>query len=166
MFGCCRVFWWDVLTRRRVARGPCRRLGAAFAEAANCPVTSSSSSHSLSTKLVATNSEGVSRRFTRHDHLVTSSLIEYFSNRSKAIMEQSLRSLAMRQNLCALCFRALGRTFNLPASRAVGLQNSNRLQRRHKGYIAPAGGQARPITGFYAGSPPLQPSLANQTHQE
>ncbi|KAH9871977.1 hypothetical protein J1614_006236 [Plenodomus biglobosus] len=31
-----------------------------------------------------------------------------------------------------------------------GLQNSDRVQRRHKGYIAPAGEQARPITGFYA----------------
>ncbi|KAF1842093.1 uncharacterized protein K460DRAFT_409520 [Cucurbitaria berberidis CBS 394.84] len=32
----------------------------------------------------------------------------------------------------------------------MGLQNSNRIQRRHKSYIAPAGEQARPITGFYA----------------
>ncbi|CAO2648014.1 Nn.00g089360.m01.CDS01 [Neocucurbitaria sp. VM-36] len=32
----------------------------------------------------------------------------------------------------------------------MGLQNSNRIQRRCKGYIAPAGEQARPITGFYA----------------
>ncbi|KAF2133373.1 hypothetical protein P153DRAFT_282060 [Dothidotthia symphoricarpi CBS 119687] len=32
----------------------------------------------------------------------------------------------------------------------MGLQNSNRIQRRHKGYIAPDGGQAHPIAGFYA----------------
>jgi len=32
----------------------------------------------------------------------------------------------------------------------IGLQNSNRIQRRFKGYIAPEGEQARPITGFYA----------------
>ncbi|CBX99898.1 hypothetical protein IAQ61_002878 [Plenodomus lingam] len=32
----------------------------------------------------------------------------------------------------------------------VGLQNSDRIQRRSKGYIAPEGEQARPITGFYA----------------
>ncbi|USP73921.1 hypothetical protein yc1106_01195 [Curvularia clavata] len=31
----------------------------------------------------------------------------------------------------------------------MGLQNSNRIQRRFKGYIAPEGEQARPITGFY-----------------
>jgi hypothetical protein len=33
----------------------------------------------------------------------------------------------------------------------MGLQNSDRIQRRFKGYIAPEGEQARPITGFYAG---------------
>jgi hypothetical protein len=37
------------------------------------------------------------------------------------------------------------------SSRRVGLQNSDRMQRRYKGYIAPPGEQARPITGFYAG---------------
>jgi hypothetical protein len=37
------------------------------------------------------------------------------------------------------------------SSARKGLQNSDRMQRRYKGYIAPAGEQARPITGFYAG---------------
>jgi hypothetical protein len=37
----------------------------------------------------------------------------------------------------------------------MGLQNSDRIQRRYKGYIAPPGEQARPITGFYAGMQPL-----------
>jgi hypothetical protein len=36
----------------------------------------------------------------------------------------------------------------------MGLQNGDRIQRRHKGYIAPPGEQARPITGFYAGMQP------------
>ncbi|CAI6340018.1 unnamed protein product [Periconia digitata] len=36
------------------------------------------------------------------------------------------------------------------SSQRKGLQNSDRIQRRFKGYIAPPGGQARPITGFYA----------------
>jgi hypothetical protein len=33
----------------------------------------------------------------------------------------------------------------------MGLQNSDRIQRRYKYYIAPEGEQARPITGYYAG---------------
>lgn len=48
------------------------------------------------------------------------------------------------------------------ASKRTGLQNSDRIQRRWKGYIAPPGGQAHPIGGFYAEllkrpDPPIQP---------
>ncbi|ORY02738.1 oxidoreductase-like protein [Clohesyomyces aquaticus] len=35
-------------------------------------------------------------------------------------------------------------------SRSLGLQNSDRIQRRFKGHIASAGDQANPIQGFYA----------------
>ncbi|KAH3917714.1 hypothetical protein HBI56_111310 [Parastagonospora nodorum] len=56
----------------------------------------------------------------------------------------------MYRNLCASCFRALGKTSTTPTTARMGLQNSNRIQRRYKGYIAPAGGQAHPIGGFYA----------------
>lgn len=59
---------------------------------------------------------------------------------------------ALRRSLCTSCLRAWNNS-NIPTiSRKFGLQNSNRLQsqRRYKGYIAPAGGQARPIEGFYA----------------
>ncbi|KAF1920818.1 oxidoreductase-like protein [Ampelomyces quisqualis] len=56
----------------------------------------------------------------------------------------------MRQTHCTSCFRALRRTSSSSASERLGLHNSHPSQRRYKGYIAPAGGQARPITGFYA----------------
>ncbi|KAF2814475.1 uncharacterized protein BDZ99DRAFT_486294 [Mytilinidion resinicola] len=36
------------------------------------------------------------------------------------------------------------------ASRSIGLQNSDRIRRRYKGYIAEPGSQANPIQGFYA----------------
>lgn len=54
------------------------------------------------------------------------------------------RPLAMRRNICASCV-------NSWSGARLGLQNSDRIQRRYKYYIAPAGEQARPITGFYAG---------------
>lgn len=50
----------------------------------------------------------------------------------------------------------------------MGLQNSDRIQRRYKGYIAPPGEQARPIGGFYAGTsapnPPLHYFILNHTN--
>ncbi len=52
--------------------------------------------------------------------------------------------LALRHNVCAWCAKSGNRA-------RIGLQNSNRIQRRFKYYIAPAGEQARPITGYYAG---------------
>ncbi|KAH7400775.1 oxidoreductase-like protein [Phaeosphaeria sp. MPI-PUGE-AT-0046c] len=46
----------------------------------------------------------------------------------------------MRPNICTSCLRAWQRSHALPTAQ----------KRRFKGYIAPPGGQARPITGFYA----------------
>lgn len=60
-------------------------------------------------------------------------------------------SLAMRQRLCASCLRSWRRSRASTEAGRIGLQNSDRTQRRFKGYIAPEGEQARPITGFYAG---------------
>lgn len=52
--------------------------------------------------------------------------------------------MALHRYICASCTK--------PWIRArVGLQNSNRIQRRYKYYIAPEGEQATPITGYYAG---------------
>jgi hypothetical protein len=59
--------------------------------------------------------------------------------------------LALRQRLCASCTRAWRRPRASIEAGRIGLQNSDRIQRRFKGYIAPEGEQARPITGFYAG---------------
>ncbi|KAH8732481.1 oxidoreductase-like protein [Phaeosphaeriaceae sp. PMI808] len=56
----------------------------------------------------------------------------------------------MPPNLCTSCFRALRRTSITTISKKLGLQNSDRIQHHHKGYIAPAGEQAKPITGYYA----------------
>jgi hypothetical protein len=52
--------------------------------------------------------------------------------------------MALRQYICASCTKSWIRA-------RAGLQNSDRIQRRYKYYIAPEGGQARPITGYYAG---------------
>ncbi|KAH7138786.1 oxidoreductase-like protein [Dendryphion nanum] len=60
----------------------------------------------------------------------------------------SAHPLALRRSLCNSCFRAW-RNGGSPL-RNAGLQNSDRLQRRYKGYIARAGDQAKPIDGFYA----------------
>ncbi|KAI4921812.1 hypothetical protein J4E90_000239 [Alternaria incomplexa] len=58
--------------------------------------------------------------------------------------------LALRQELCASCLKTWRRSRASTEAGRIGLQNSNRIQRRFKGYIAPEGEQARPITGFYA----------------
>ncbi|KAL6711214.1 hypothetical protein ACN47E_005745 [Coniothyrium glycines] len=58
--------------------------------------------------------------------------------------------LALRQRLCASCISSWRRAHDFGIPMKVGLQNSDRIQRRFKGYIAPAGGQAHPITGYYA----------------
>ena len=58
---------------------------------------------------------------------------------------------AGRQRLCASCLKSWRRSRASTKAGRMGLQNSNRIQRRFKGYIAPEGEQARPITGFYAG---------------
>ncbi|KAF2852901.1 hypothetical protein T440DRAFT_506278 [Plenodomus tracheiphilus IPT5] len=62
-------------------------------------------------------------------------------------MGSLVRSGRPLTNVCRLCQNS-----KVTRSRAqkVGLQNSDRIQRRYKGYIAPEGEQARPITGFYA----------------
>jgi len=59
--------------------------------------------------------------------------------------------LALRQELCASCLKTWRRSRASTEAGRLGLQNSNRIQRRFKGYVAPEGEQARPITGFYAG---------------
>lgn len=70
-------------------------------------------------------------------------------------MEQlgrSARPLALYRNLCASCRPTSHKnSLRLDLERA-GLQNSDRIQRRSKGYIAPPGHQARPIEGYYAGA--------------
>lgn len=61
--------------------------------------------------------------------------------------------MALRRYICASCAKPwTGSRF--------GLQNSDRLQRRYKYYIAPEGEQARPITGYYAEMLKKQPSQA------
>jgi hypothetical protein len=73
------------------------------------------------------------------------------------IAVQSARPLVLRRSICASCLSPWNKTWGsgyMSATR-MGLQNSDRMQRRYKGYIAPPGEQARPITGFYAGMQPL-----------
>lgn len=60
------------------------------------------------------------------------------------IMASLGRPMALRPSVCASCLKS----WSIARS---GLQNSDRIQRRYKYYIAPPGEQARPITGFYAG---------------
>ena len=78
--------------------------------------------------------------------------------------------LALRQELCASCLKTWRRSRASTEAGRLGLQNSNRIQRRFKGYIAPEGEQARPITGFYAGStsPTLsaKPELTRTRHDK
>ncbi|KAE8826892.1 hypothetical protein PTNB73_07886 [Pyrenophora teres f. teres] len=57
--------------------------------------------------------------------------------------------MALRQRLCASCLKLGRRSHASIGTGRIGLQNSNRLQRRFKGYIAPEGEQARPLTGYY-----------------
>lgn len=54
------------------------------------------------------------------------------------------RPMALRQYICASYTKSWTRA-------RAGLQNSDRIQRRYKYYIAPEGEQARLITGYYAG---------------
>lgn len=51
--------------------------------------------------------------------------------------------------LCRRCHSPIARSV-APASRRGGLQNSDRIQSRRIGHIAPAGSQASPLKGFYA----------------
>jgi len=60
-------------------------------------------------------------------------------------------ALAMRRTLCASCLRSSSRAAPASTQRGVGLQNSDRIERRFHGHIANAGEQAKPIEGFYAG---------------
>ena len=71
-----------------------------------------------------------------------------------SIMEPLLRPtwpLAFNPSVCTLCHGTPQRTAIPAIARRTGLQSSNRIRRRFKGYIAPEGEQARPIAGFYAG---------------
>ncbi|KAK7180259.1 hypothetical protein DPSP01_009418 [Paraphaeosphaeria sporulosa] len=68
-------------------------------------------------------------------------------------MEQlgrSARPLALYRSLCASCCPTTPRKSLQLGSERPGLQNSDRIQRRFKGYIAPPGHQAYPIEGYYA----------------
>lgn len=58
--------------------------------------------------------------------------------------------ITIRQRLCASCLRSWRGPNCARFIVRAGLQNSDQTQRRHKGYIAPAGEQAHPITGYYA----------------
>ena len=69
-------------------------------------------------------------------------------------MESTMRSIAPQifgGRFCASCLRTWRTPHGAGTVEKIGLQNSDRTQRRFKGYIAPAGEQARPITGYYAG---------------
>lgn len=85
--------------------------------------------------------------FERFQHVAIALilLVCFYGYCSLAYIMASLgRPLALRRSVCTSCAK--------PWSKATpGLQNSDRIQRRSKYYIAPAGEQARPITGFYAG---------------
>ncbi|KAF2016185.1 hypothetical protein BU24DRAFT_196287 [Aaosphaeria arxii CBS 175.79] len=59
--------------------------------------------------------------------------------------------LDLRRQLCASCYKQWSQSLAPTRTQRMGLQGSNRIQRRYKGYIAAPGEQARPITGFYAG---------------
>ncbi|KAL5458236.1 hypothetical protein PMIN06_003436 [Paraphaeosphaeria minitans] len=68
-------------------------------------------------------------------------------------MEQlgrSARPLALCRKLCASSRPTSLRKALQLGSNSAGLQNSDRIQRRFKGYIAPPGQQAHPIEGYYA----------------
>jgi hypothetical protein len=76
------------------------------------------------------------------------------------IAVQSARPLVLRRSICASCLSPWNKTWGYVSATRMGLQSSDRIQRRYKGYIAPPGEQARPITGFYAGMQPLSmPSM-------
>lgn len=64
---------------------------------------------------------------------------------------QFLGPRAARQRHCTSCLRSWQKRAGPARAARGGLQNSDRIQRRFKGYIAPEGEQARPITGYYAG---------------
>jgi len=57
---------------------------------------------------------------------------------------------ALRSFICASCLESFTRPRPSIASRTTGLQNSDRIRRQYKGYIATPGSQANPIQGFYA----------------
>ncbi|KAF2645120.1 hypothetical protein P280DRAFT_444537 [Massarina eburnea CBS 473.64] len=61
-------------------------------------------------------------------------------------LAHTARLLISRHGICAPC----SRDGSVLHAQKKGLQNSDRIQRRFKGYIAPPGGQAHPIGGFYA----------------
>lgn len=65
----------------------------------------------------------------------------------------------MRHNLCTSCLRALRQAPKANPRERRGLQNSDRIQRRFKSYIAPPGGQAHSLEGYYAGSQHLLPMI-------
>lgn len=64
---------------------------------------------------------------------------------------RSAQPLALRRGLCSSCRRIRNHRLSSDALVRPGLQKSDRKQCRFKSYIAPTGGQARPIEGFYAG---------------
>ncbi|KAF2191148.1 hypothetical protein K469DRAFT_556827 [Zopfia rhizophila CBS 207.26] len=63
---------------------------------------------------------------------------------------RSVPSLASRHRLCSLCLQSWSKYRIDVVLRSIGLQNSDRIQRRFQGHIAAAGDQAKPIEGFYA----------------
>lgn len=70
-------------------------------------------------------------------------------------MEQfALFARPAMSRLCAACARTWAAPWVPHRAKMMGLQNSNRIPRRFKGYIAPAGSQAKPLDGFYAGMQP------------
>jgi hypothetical protein len=64
----------------------------------------------------------------------------------------SAQQWALRRTLCSEARRALSSLYRPTTSQRLGPHNTNRIGRRHKGYIAPEGGQAHPLDGFYAGT--------------
>ena len=136
-------------TRRRVLL-PCRRSRQLL------PTFGKAAQNDVGPSIVTFNQLRIGNRrqwltSTCHNEAtcVTASSLHYFLGPIERIAYSG--QLALRQELCASCLKTWRRSRASTEAGRIGLQNSNRIQRRYKGYVAPEGEQARPITGFYAG---------------
>jgi hypothetical protein len=83
-----------------------------------------------------------------HGHL--SALHPYRGIKMEHLVHSAIPA-TLRRACCPSCSRALGMSLGSRITHRIGLQNSDRIQWRGKGYIARPGEQARPLQGFYQG---------------